>query len=247
MAQAKPESALRHIAIIMDGNNRWAKKRLLPGAVGHKRGVERVRDALQACKRHAVPALTVFAFSSENWQRPAAEVNALMDLFSSYLQNEQRKLREEGVALRVIGSRQRFSPQLLQLIEQAEAVTAGGSSRLNLAVDYGGRWDIADAARRLALQVQAGTLDPQQIDEHLLNSTLALGDLPPPDLLIRTGGDQRISNFLLWQCAYAELYFSDVLWPDFTEKEFDLAVADFHTRQRRFGKSGSQTEADARA
>lgn len=247
MAAAKPESKLQHVAVIMDGNNRWAKKRLLPGVAGHKRGVERVRDTLRACQRHQIPALTVFAFSSENWQRPQAEVDALMDLFSSYLKNEQRKLKEESVELKVIGNRQRFSSTLLDLINEAEAFTAGGRYRLNLAVDYGGRWDIAHAAQTLAQKVQAGELLPEQIDEALMARTISLGDLPPVDLMIRTGGDLRISNFLLWQCAYAEFYFSDVLWPDFTEQSFDQAVAEFHTRQRRFGKTAEQVAGAAHA
>lgn len=242
MAAAKPESKLKHVAVIMDGNNRWAKKRLLPGVAGHKRGVERVRDTLRGCQRHGVPVLTVFAFSSENWQRPQAEVDALMELFSSYLKNEQRKLKDEGVELKVIGNRSRFSPGLIALIDEAETFTAGGKYRLNLAVDYGGQWDIADAAKRLAAQVQAGDLALDAIDEALMAKTVALGDLPPVDLLIRTGGDQRISNFLLWQCAYAEFYFTDVLWPDFSEQAFDLALAEFHTRQRRFGKTAEQVE-----
>lgn len=240
MATSVTAAALKHVALIMDGNNRWAKRRGLPGVAGHKRGVERVRDVLNAAKKADIACVTVFAFSSENWQRPTMEVDALMTLFSSYLTSEQKKMKEEGVSLRVIGDRTRFSPKLLKLIQEAEANTAGGNRVLAIAADYGGRWDITNAARKLAEACVRGELSPAAIDEELVNKTMSLGDLPPVDLLIRTGGEKRISNFLLWHAAYAELYFSDLFWPDFDENAMQAAIADFYTRQRRFGLSGDQ-------
>jgi undecaprenyl diphosphate synthase len=233
-------SSLRHVAIIMDGNNRWAKQRGLPGVAGHKKGVERIRDVLDACKKAQINIVTVFAFSSENWQRPAMEVSALMTLFSTYLSNEQKKMKDEGVSLRVIGDRSRFSAKLCRLIDEAEAFTAGGERTLAIAADYGGRWDIADAAKKIAEACLRGDIIPADIDEALMNRTVCLGDLPPVDLLIRTGGEKRISNFLLWHAAYAELYFSDLYWPDFGVEAMQAAIADFYTRQRRFGLSGDQ-------
>lgn len=236
----RPHNDLKHVAFIMDGNTRWAKKRNLPGAAGHKAGVERVRDVLNACKAAGVQAVTVFAFSSENWQRPALEVAALMRLFSVYLRSEQKKLKEESVCLRVIGDRTRFSAALRAQIVEAEAFTAGGSTTLVIAADYGGRWDITQTARTLAAACVRGEITPQDIDESTFNAAVSLADLPPLDLLVRTSGEKRISNFLLWQAAYAELYFSDLLWPDFDEAAARCAIADFHTRQRRFGQSGDQ-------
>jgi undecaprenyl diphosphate synthase len=233
-------SSLKHVAIIMDGNNRWAKQRGLPGAAGHKKGVERVRDIMDFCKGTEIQVVTVFAFSSENWQRPAMEVSALMTLFSTYLKNEQKKMKNEGVCLRVIGDRTRFSDKLKKLIDEAEAFTAGGTRVLAIAADYGGRWDITQAARKLAEACLRGGITPAAIDEDLFNKTVCLGDLPPVDLLIRTGGEKRISNFLLWHAAYAELYFSDLYWPDFDGDAMRVAIEDFHSRQRRFGLSGDQ-------
>jgi undecaprenyl diphosphate synthase len=238
-------SPLRHVAVIMDGNNRWAKQRGLPGVAGHKKGVERVRDILDTCKKANIQVVTVFAFSSENWQRPAMEVNALMALFSTYLSNEKKKLKEENVSLRIIGDRSRFSAKLCKLIEDAEAFTAGGDSILAIAADYGGRWDVTNAARKLAEACVRGEIAPSDINETLMNQTVCLGDLPPVDLLIRTGGEKRISNFLLWHTAYAELYFSDLYWPDFDVEAMQAAIADFYTRQRRFGLSGEQVSSDA--
>ncbi len=235
MTDIADSSVLRHVAIIMDGNNRWAKKRGLPGAAGHKAGVERVRVVLDTCKAAGVSVVTVFAFSSENWQRPAIEVKALMSLFSSYLKNEQKKLKSECVSLRIIGDRSRFSAALCKQIEEAEAFTAGGLMTLVIAVDYGGRWDITRAAQTLATRCVKGELLPESITETLMNETVCLGDLPAVDLLIRTGGEKRISNFLLWHVAYAELFFSDLYWPDFDESAMNAAIADFHSRQRRFG------------
>lgn len=240
MAVSDLMSTLEHVAIIMDGNNRWARRRRLPGAAGHKAGVERLRGVLDTCKAAGVKVVTVFAFSSENWQRSPMEVSALMSLFSTYLRKEARKLRDENVKLRVIGDRSRFSSALGSQIVEAEQIASSGETTLVIAVDYGGKWDIVQAARKLASECCAGSLDPVAITEQRFADALCLGDLPPVDLLVRTGGDQRISNFLLWQCAYAELYFTDVLWPDFDNEAMQAAIRNFHGRQRRFGLSGEQ-------
>ena len=250
MSKAKQEaSALvpRHVAIIMDGNNRWAKKRLLPGVAGHKAGVDAVRAVIEVCAEAGVEVLTLFAFSSENWQRPAEEVGALMELFLSALRREARKLKENAISLRIIGDRSRFHPELQAAMREAEQQTAGESRFvLQVAANYGGQWDIAQAAQRLAREVQAGHLQPEDITPGLLQGCLATGDLPLPDLCIRTGGEHRISNVLLWQLAYAELYFSDLYWPDFKHEAMRKALADFSKRQRRFGKTSEQVEAEAR-
>ena len=250
MSKAKQEaSALvpRHVAIIMDGNNRWAKKRLLPGVAGHKAGVDAVRAVIEVCAEAGVEVLTLFAFSSENWQRPAEEVGALMELFLSALRREARKLKENAISLRIIGDRSRFHPELQAAMREAEQQTAGESRFvLQVAANYGGQWDIAQAAQRLAREVQAGHLQPEDITPGLLQGCLATGDLPLPDLCIRTGGEHRISNFLLWQLAYSELYFSDLFWPDFKHEAMRKALADFSKRQRRFGKTSEQVEAEAR-
>lgn len=235
-------NSLRHVAIIMDGNNRWARQQGLSGISGHKAGVERIRDVMSACQELDIRVLTVFAFSSENWKRPGKEVEALMSLFLLYLKQEAKELRKKNVRLRVIGNRSRFSPSLQKAIVAAEELTREGDTTLVIAADYGGRWDIAEAAQALARQVAEGKLDPDMIDEHLLHSHTKLADLPPLDLLIRTGGELRISNFLLWQCAYAELYFTDKYWPDFTAAELHQAAASFHERQRRFGMTSDQIE-----
>jgi len=231
---------LRHVAIIMDGNNRWARQRGMSGAAGHKTGAERIRDVLATCQDLDVETLTLFAFSSENWKRPRKEVDALLSLFHWYLKQESRELRKKNIRLRVVGSRERFSPSLRRAIAQAEAETQDGQTNLVIAADYGGRWDMAQATRRLAEKVKAGELDPQDIDECALHQHTSLTGLSDPDLLIRTGGELRISNFLLWQCAYTELYFSPTLWPDFGPEELRLAADDFHQRQRRFGCSGEE-------
>lgn len=226
----------RHVAIIMDGNNRWAKRRGLPGAAGHRAGVETIRTVLRTCRKSGVEVLTLFAFSSENWTRPSAEVSALMQLFSLYLNNEVKKLHEDNVRLHFIGRRDRLSASLQKKIAEAEQFTAANTeSHLVIAVDYGGQWDIANAARELAQQVAKGELRPEQIDEALFDRHTALANLPKPDLLIRTAGEQRISNFLLWQCAYTEFYFTDVFWPDFGELEMQRALQVFAQRDRRFG------------
>ncbi|SFA64789.1 undecaprenyl diphosphate synthase [Metapseudomonas otitidis] len=231
----------------MDGNNRWAKKRLLPGVAGHKAGVDAVRAVIEVCADAGVDVLTLFAFSSENWQRPADEVSALMELFLGALRREARRLNDNGIRLRIIGDRSRFHPELQAAMREAELLTAGHNRfTLQIAANYGGQWDITQAAQRLAREVQAGHLQVDEITPGLLQNCLATGDLPLPDLCIRTGGEHRISNFLLWQLAYAELYFSDLFWPDFKHDAMRKALADFATRQRRFGKTSEQIEAEAR-
>jgi undecaprenyl diphosphate synthase len=235
----------RHVAIIMDGNNRWAKRRGLPGPAGHRAGVEAVRGVLRACRQHGVEVLTLFAFSSENWGRPKPEVRALLALLSRYLRSEVKDLHKDGIRLRFIGQRRRFSDRLRRLMQQSEQLTAGNTqSTLVIAVDYGGQWDIAQATQQLALQVSGGTLLPEQITPELIDKKISISDLPRPDLCIRTGGDARVSNFMLWHFAYTELYFTNTLWPDFDETEFACALADYSSRERRFGlrESGLLTE-----
>ena len=236
--------SLKHVAIIMDGNNRWAKKRGLPGIAGHKFGVERIREVMTECQKLGVRTLTVFAFSSENWRRPPKEVEILMGLFLTYLKNEAKKLNKGGVRLRIIGDRTRFSDKINRAMEDAEAIASSGETTLVVAADYGGRWDMAQAARQLAEKVVAGDIALDNINEASLNEAVCLADQPPLDLLIRTGGESRISNFLLWQAAYAELYFTDTLWPDFGAAQMIAAADDFYGRQRRFGKTGDQVEAE---
>jgi undecaprenyl diphosphate synthase len=226
----------QHVAIIMDGNNRWAKRRKMPGAAGHRAGVEAIRVVLRTCRKHGVKVLTLFAFSSENWSRPSVEVNALMQLFSAYLNSEVKKLHADNVQLRFIGQRERLKPGLQKKMADAEQLTAANTgSYLVIAVDYGGQWDIVNATRELAQRVANGELRPEQIDNDLFDQHTALADLPKPDLLIRTAGEQRLSNFLLWQLAYSELYFTDVFWPDFGELEMLRALQAFAQRERRFG------------
>jgi len=238
----------RHVAVIMDGNNRWAKRRLLPGVAGHKAGVDAVRAVIEVCAEAGVEVLTLFAFSSENWQRPADEVGALMELFLTALRREARKLNENGISLRIIGDRSRFHPELQTAMLEAEEITAGaGRFVLQVAANYGGQWDILQAAQRMAREARSGRLDPESVTPALFQSYLATGDMPLPDLCIRTGGERRISNFLLWQVAYAELYFSDLFWPDFKHDAMRAALADFAKRQRRFGKTGDQVETEVRA
>ncbi|TBU95509.1 polyprenyl diphosphate synthase [Stutzerimonas kirkiae] len=237
----------RHVAIIMDGNNRWARRRLLPGVAGHKAGVDAVRAVIEVCAQKGVEVLTLFAFSSENWQRPAEEVSALMELFLSALRRETRKLNENAISLRIIGDRSRFHPELQAAMREAEEATAGSERFiLQIAANYGGQWDILQAARRLAEEARCGALAPEAIDSAMFQSYLATGEIPPPDLCIRTGGERRISNFLLWQLAYAELYFSDLFWPDFKHEAMGKALLDFAARQRRFGKTSEQVAEQAR-
>jgi undecaprenyl diphosphate synthase len=226
---------LKHIAIIMDGNNRWAKLRGLAGIAGHEAGVERIRDCLKAARNHNVETITLFAFSSENWKRPELEVRGLMSLFSSYLKKEAKTLRDDGVRLRVIGNREHFSDRLKRLISDTEVMTASGEFTLFLCVDYGGRWDIANTAQKMASEVQMGRLRSSDINQESFGKYMEQDGIPDPDLCIRTAGEQRISNFLLWQMAYTELYFADCYWPDFDAKAMELAIAEYYSRQRRFG------------
>jgi len=220
----------------MDGNNRWARREGFPGVAGHRAGAEVVREIVSACESRGIRYLTLFAFSSENWGRPRAEVRALLALLSRYLRNEVAKLASDGVRLRVIGRRDRFSPRLQRLIAKAEAETeAGERATLTLALDYGGRWDVAQVTRSIARDVLSGALQLDEVDEEVIAQRLATADLPDPDLCIRTAGETRISNFLLWQFAYAEFWFTEVLWPDFDETVLDLALADYAVRERRFG------------
>lgn len=230
-------SGVRHLAVIMDGNHRWAKARHLPGPAGHRAGARNVRPFAEACDSAGIEVLTLFAFSTENWQRPRREVNLLMDLMRSLLDNDIDELSERGVQLRVIGERSRFAPDLQRKMAEAENRTRSNSRmRLNIAANFGGRWDITAAARALARDVEAGVLDPEQVTEEAFNRYLSLGDLPPPELCVRTGGDHRISNFLLWDLAYTELYFTDLYWPDFDAAALTTALDWFGERQRRFGR-----------
>lgn len=231
----------RHVAIIMDGNGRWANRRQLPRIAGHRAGVENVRVIVQRCAELGIGTLTLFAFSSENWRRPPAEVSLLMDLFAVALEQEVEKLSENGVSLQVIGDRTQFPRKLQRRIEQAEKSTRGNAAlTLVIAANYGGRWDMTQAAREIAAAVAAGELCVDDIDESTIADKLCLRQLPEPDLFIRSGGEQRISNYLLWQLAYTELYFTDCLWPDFDVAEFDRALASYGSRQRRFGMTGDQ-------
>ncbi|MBK8960912.1 MAG: di-trans,poly-cis-decaprenylcistransferase [Proteobacteria bacterium] len=235
----------RHVAIIMDGNGRWAKRRSLPRIAGHRAGVENVRVIVKYCAESGIETLTLFAFSSENWRRPPTEVKLLFELFVMVLDQEIEKLHEAGVRLRVIGDREPFPKKLQQCIERAEAHTAG-NQRLNLviAANYGGQWDITQATRQLAAQVERGELKAADITPAHIEARLALADLPNPDLFIRSGGEQRISNYLLWQLAYTELHFTECLWPDFDTAEFECALKSYTTRQRRFGMTGEQVSGE---
>jgi undecaprenyl diphosphate synthase len=236
----------QHIAIVMDGNGRWAKLRKRPRAFGHRAGVQAVRGVIEACLQRGVPVLTLFAFSSENWARPPSEVRHLMDLFLGALKREARELGANGVRVCFIGGRERFSADLQAAMREVEAYTTTNHRlTLNIAVNYGGRWDIVEAARKLAFEVKQGLIEPAAVDADALQRHLSLGDLPEPDLFIRTGGETRISNFLLWHIAYTELYFTPVLWPDFDGLALDAAIAEFGRRERRFGRTGGQVRAAA--
>ena len=223
-----------HIAIVMDGNGRWASKRFLPRIVGHKQGVDSLRRCAKACENSGIGVLTVFAFSSENWNRPAEEVSGLMDLFAMALGREVPQLNSDGVRLYFVGERSNLSKKVIAGIEQAELATAGNTRLiLNVCFNYGGRWDIVQAAAKLAEQ-------GQPVTEQNLNQVMALAHVPDPDLVIRTGGESRISNFLLWQTAYSEFFFSDKLWPEFDEAALDEAIQAFSRRERRYGKTSDQ-------
>lgn len=234
----------QHIAIIMDGNGRWAKRRFMPRVAGHKRGVEMVREIIKACATRGVKYLTLFAFSSENWRRPQEEISLLMDLFHYALENEISKLHKNQVRLKVIGDLSRFDPKLVHLIHESERTTAGNAGlTLTIAANYGGRWDMLQAVTKL-LQHQPELIG-QALTETSLDPYLSMHYAPEPDLFIRTGGEQRISNFLLWQLAYTELYFTPTLWPDFDAPELDLAIASFRQRERRFGRTSEQLKQHA--
>jgi len=238
-----PEEQFRpkHIAIIMDGNNRWAKSKMLGGISGHKAGRDAVRTVVESCARNKIEVLTLFAFSSENWRRPKDEVAGLMELFQFALKREVKKLHKNNIRLRIIGDIAGFSDTIQALIKKSENLTASNTGMtLVVAANYGGQWDIAESCRRLAIKVSEGSLKPDQINEEMIAEGLSLHDLPDPDLCIRTAGEQRISNFLLWQFAYSEFYFTDVLWPDFGSEEIEKAIASFSTRIRRFGRTDDQ-------
>ncbi|HSN19012.1 MAG TPA: polyprenyl diphosphate synthase [Gammaproteobacteria bacterium] len=243
MTESQAGAPPAHIAIIMDGNGRWAKSRGLMRHAGHKAGLDTARTIIEHCAERKVGVLTLFTFSSENWQRPETEVGLLMELFLMALGKDVRDLHKNGIRVRFIGDRAAFSTKLQAGMAEAEALTAANPRMLlNIAVGYGGRWDILDAARRLAA---AGRL--QDIDEAGFAAAMSLGGVPDPDLFIRTGGERRISNFLLWNLAYTELYFTDLLWPDFGKPQLDEAIAWFQARQRRFGKTGEQVGEQERA
>ena len=231
----------KHVAIIMDGNGRWAKSQGKPRVLGHKAGVSTVRTTVALANDLGVKAFTLFAFSSENWQRPKIEVTMLMELFMFVLTKEVKRLHKNNIRLRVIGDVSRFSNDLIKKIKQSETLTENNTGMvLSIAANYGGRWDIVNAAKELARQVSENNLNVDDITEDTLHQYTCLSDLPKLDLLIRTGGDCRISNFLLWQAAYAELYFTDVLWPDFSDSQFHAALDIFEHRERRFGQTGEQ-------
>jgi len=236
-----PARVPRHIAIVMDGNGRWAKARFQPRSFGHNAGRKAVREVIEGCIRQGVEALTLFAFSSENWQRPEDEVSALMSLFLRALDKEVDELHAQGVRMRFIGELASFAQDLQQRMHKAMERTAGNARlQLNIAVNYGGRWDIVQAARRAAQAVARGELAADALDEAALGQWMCLAELPPLDLFIRTGGEQRISNFLLWQAAYAELYFTDTLWPDFDQACLARAIDDYARRERRYGRTSEQ-------
>jgi undecaprenyl diphosphate synthase len=237
-----PETGMipRHIAIIMDGNGRWAKNRFMPRVAGHKRGVETVRTAIKACVERGVEYLTLFAFSSENWRRPADEVTFLMQLFITVLEQEVAKLHENGICFKVIGDLSKFEPNIVEFIRKGETLTAANTRfTLTIAANYGGRWDIMQAIHKmLGQRPELATC----FDEKDLMPYFALNYAPEPDLFIRTGGEKRISNFLLWQLAYTELYFTDTLWPDFDDRALNLAIQSYQKRERRFGRTSEQLQ-----
>lgn len=231
----------RHIAIIMDGNGRWAQKRMMPRIIGHRAGVKTVRTIVESCSQLGIEVLTLFAFSSENWRRPKDEVSLLMKLFMATLQTEINRLHENNIRLRFIGDISPFDIKLQQKIADGVLKTVNNTGlTLVIAANYGGRWDLAEAAKAIAADVLSGKVAVVDINESLMNQHLVLADVPEPDLFIRTGGEQRISNFLLWQLAYTELYFTETLWPDFDQSALAEAITSYQGRQRRFGRTGEQ-------
>jgi undecaprenyl diphosphate synthase len=245
---AQPQGAPgipRHVAVVMDGNGRWAQRRAMPRHLGHRAGAKAVRAIVEGCARRGIEALTIFAFSSENWQRPAEEVDRLMELFVESIDKEVDELHRNEIRVRFIGDFTRLRPGLTHKIAAAEARTAGNRRMtLFVAVSYGGRWDIVEATRRVATRVASGALAADNIDESILAANLQLAGAPEPDLFIRTGGEHRISNFLLWDLAYTELYFCNTLWPDFDDAALEAALQYFAGRQRRFGLTDSQAHVD---
>lgn len=238
----------RHVAIIMDGNGRWAKQRFLPRLAGHKAGIDSARRIVEAAAKQGIEVLSLFTFSSENWKRPPEEVENILSLFLHALQFDSKNLHKNNVRLRIIGNKEAFSAKLQQSIADAEMLTAQNTGlTLVVAANYGGQWDILNATQQLAKEVAAGNINADDITPKLLEQRLALSDIPYPDLFVRTGGEQRISNFFLWQLAYTELYFPEVYWPDFDENELAKAITYFTSRQRRFGLTGEQVEAQSRA
>ena len=230
----KPE----HVAVIMDGNGRWANSQGLSRVAGHKRGVDSVKSLIKSCIQHEIPYLSIFAFSSENWNRPESEVNALMDLLGSALETQTKKLNEHGVRLKLLGDMSRFSESIQKLADESQRATAGNTTLVfNVAINYGGRWDITQACKQLAQKVADGDMQVDDINENIINQHVSTAGMPDPDLFIRTSGEYRISNFLLWQAAYSEFYFTDVLWPDFDEHEFTDALIKYTNRDRRFGNA----------
>ena len=237
----------RHIAVVMDGNGRWAGRHGEARAVGHHRGLDKAREVVRHCVSRGVRYLTLFSFSSENWKRPETEVRWLIGILRTALATDVDEIHDQGVRLRVIGDTAPFDPELRRLIAEVEQRTANNDVMgLTVAANYGGHWDLAQACRGIAQRVAAGELEPAQVDEAVLEQSLSTATLPPPDLLIRTGGEKRLSNFLLWQIAYTELYFSDVYWPDFGAHELEQAIADYGRRQRRFGRTAEQVAAAPR-
>jgi undecaprenyl diphosphate synthase len=233
----------RHIAVIMDGNNRWAKKRFLPSLAGHKAGVKSVRSVIEGCVELGVESVSLFAFSTENWKRPALEVKGLMELFGLALDRETKKLHKNNIRLVVIGDKSRFSDSLQKRIYDAEQLTKDNDGLIvNVAANYGGQWDIVSAAKRFAQECISGKCLPEDLNESLFNQYVSLADQAKPDLCIRTGGESRISNFLVWQMAYTEYHFVDCLWPDFNKQHLLEAIRDFAGRERRFGKTSEQLE-----
>lgn len=234
-----------HVAVIMDGNGRWAMQHGMPRVAGHRKGADSVRSLIQDCARRGINYLTLFAFSSENWRRPEPEVRRLMELFVTALDKDVKELHRNNIRFRVIGDRFGLEPTIVQKIESGEVLTAANTGlQLNVAINYGGRWDIFQACRQLLERVVGRELDVNSLSQEDFSGCMSTAGMPEPDLFIRTGGEHRISNFLLWQLAYTELYFTDVLWPDFTELEFEKALESFAGRQRRFGRTGEQVEAD---
>lgn len=248
MLASAPSAIPGHIAIIMDGNGRWAKKRNRPRNMGHKAGLKALRTTIEYCAQLGIKTLTVFAFSSENWNRPAGEISRLMDIFLGALGHEANELHDLGICLRFIGDKSAFRPIIQNQMSEAETLTVANTRLVtNIAVNYGGRWDITQAAKQMAKAVADGRLSAEDVDENQFAHYLALAGSADPDLFIRTGGEMRISNFLLWQSAYTEFYFTPVLWPDFDKKTLDLAIEAFQSRERRFGRTSDQLKDATRA